>query len=147
MSSQSQFGHSNFTNAIEIQQQLEREIQQSYIKTRTLNGKDTTYVEWFTIVQMANNIFGEDGWSNEITECVVDSITCENGIYEVTCTVQLRVYLKNGVVREDVGCGIGIDKEKGNSVISARKVAVSDALKRTLRLFGNNLGNHFDPIK
>ena len=47
------------------------------------------------------------------------------------------------VSREDVGFGTGIAKTLADAHESGAKEAVTDALKRSLRSFGNQFGNQF----
>lgn len=65
-----------------------------------------------------------------------------NGKISCGITAVVRVTLKDGTYHEDVGYGVseGI-RGKGAALEKAKKEAVSDALKRALRLFGNSLGN------
>jgi DNA repair and recombination protein RAD52 len=63
---------------------------------------------------------------------------------KINCGISaiVRVQLKDGTYHEDVGYGFSENaKAKGAALEKAKKEAVSDALKRTLRLFGNGLGN------
>ena len=54
----------------------------------------------------------------------------------------VKVQLKDGAFHEDVGYGTSEGmKSKALSVEKARKEAVTDALKRALKSFGNILGN------
>lgn len=45
------------------------------------------------------------------------------------------------IAREDVGFGTGIDKTLAQAHEGAAKEAVTDALKRAMRSFGNQFGN------
>jgi hypothetical protein len=50
--------------------------------------------------------------------------------------------LKDGTYHEDIGYGVSEgQKSKGQAIEMARKSAVTDGLKRSLRNFGNALGN------
>lgn len=59
--------------------------------------------------------------------------------FGVTYTAKVRVIVL-GVVREDFGAGHGYDVDCGLAHESAIKEAVTDALKRALRSFGNPFG-------
>jgi hypothetical protein len=65
----------------------------------------------------------------------------DNGRFNVGVTAVIRVTLKDGTFREDVGYGCGENPKKGQAIEKAKKEAVSDARKRALRLFGDALGN------
>jgi len=91
---------------------------------------------------MANKIFGFDGWSsNVISEWYSEPLLRDNK-YSVTCLTRMRVTLRDsGVYHEDTGSATKVDGDPAVARCDAAKHANSDALKRTLRLFGNKLGN------
>lgn len=91
-------------------------------------GKALSYVSGFYAIATANRVFGYDGWSYSV-----------QSFREVgkgfVAHVRVEVKTADGVVvREDVGWGQD-DPEK------AIKEAVTDALKRALRSFGDQFGN------
>lgn len=49
--------------------------------------------------------------------------------------------LKSGASHEDVGCGEGSHESKLKALDTAIKSAVTDAMKRAARHFGERLGN------
>ena len=54
----------------------------------------------------------------------------------------VKVQLKDGAFHEDIGYGVSEGmRSKALSIEKARKEAVTDALKRALKSFGNVLGN------
>lgn len=60
----------------------------------------------------------------------------------MSCSVIVRVTLKDGTYHEDVGCGsIENSRSKSAAFEKVKKEAATDALKRALRNFGNVLGN------
>ncbi|CAG8444007.1 8638_t:CDS:2 [Diversispora eburnea] len=69
-------------------------------------------------------------------------VDCEAGNYSVGVSATCKVILKDGTFHMDIGYG-SADKMKNKSMAleKAKKEAVADALKRTLRKFGNFLGN------
>lgn len=70
-------------------------------------------------------------------QCEVDA----RGI-SLGCSCTVRVTLKDGTFREDVGWGsISNAKDKAMAFEKVRKEAATDALKRSLKNFGNALGN------
>jgi len=100
------------------------------------------YVESWKAIELANSIFGFDGWSSQIVDITPDFIEEIPGPkFRVGVTAVVKVMLKDGTFHEDVGYGINVDKSKGNAIENAKKEAVSDARKRALRVFGNALGN------
>lgn len=61
--------------------------------------------------------------------------------YLAIWTATVRVTLPDGSYHEDVGVGDHENSDPAKAIENCKKEAVSDALKRTLRLFGNALGN------
>jgi len=55
-------------------------------------------------------------------------------------TVKLTL-LQNGASHEDCGCGEGIHESKLKALDNAIKSAITDAMKRAARHFGERLGN------
>lgn len=140
------FGNVDFEedNKVVIRRILERKMQPEHLSTRVGAGRTTfTYVESWKAIELANGIFGFDGWSSSITDMILDFIepVCGGARFKCGVTAIVRVTLKNGSFHEDVGFGIGENKCKGTALEKAKKEAVSDARKRALRLFGNALGN------
>ena len=140
------FGNVDFEedNKVVIRRILERKMQPEHLSTRVGAGRTTfTYIESWKAIELANGIFGFDGWSSSITDMILDFIepVCGGARFKCGVTAIVRVTLKNGSFHEDVGFGIGENKCKGTALEKAKKEAVSDARKRALRLFGNALGN------
>ena len=64
------------------------------------------------------------------------------GKINIGLSVIVRVTLKDGTFHEDIGYGqIDNCKSKAMAFDKAKKEGTTDALKRTLRNFGNVLGN------
>ncbi|KAI8867419.1 hypothetical protein GQ42DRAFT_164802 [Ramicandelaber brevisporus] len=106
-------------------------------------GQKLMYLESFRVFNLANDIFGFDGWSSRIM-CMRDDF-CDmnqNGNHNIGISCIVRVTLANGSFREDVGFGsIENVKSKALGFEKAKKEAVTDATKRCLRMFGDALGN------
>jgi len=112
-------------------------------------GKFGEYVEGLHVIREANRIFGENGWSYEVTRLDLVSeqtVTLQgnNGAYDqyrvgYLCAVRVNV---DGVIREGVAVGNGSGKPENmaDQHESAVKEAETDALKRALRTFGNTFG-------
>jgi DNA recombination protein Rad52 len=106
-------------------------------------GRDVVrYLPGWYVIAAANRIFGADGWSYRLLELQqVAEATKANGnaLGAFQATVEVTI---GGCIRQDVGldaydCPVealisGVDK--------ARKGAVTDALKRALRTFGDQFG-------
>ncbi|KAI5187104.1 DNA repair and recombination protein RAD52 [Nematocida homosporus] len=127
----------------ERQQQLNKFLGPEYIKFRNTGYTEEAYVEGWAIIQVANRIFGFDGWSSEIKK--IDVLAIEeypDERYTVTVSAIARVILKDGTYREDMGVGSAERiKGKGKAFKQAHKSAITDSLKRALRQFGTALGS------
>lgn len=97
-------------------------------------GKWLDYIEGWYAIDNANRIFGYDGWSSEVIS--LTSVHIDRG---VAYLAQVRVSVsEDGIVpttHSDVGYGSGYEHEL------AAKEAVTDALKRCLRHWGDQFGN------
>ncbi|RXN00406.1 DNA repair protein RAD52-like [Acipenser ruthenus] len=100
------------------------------------------YIEGHKVIGLANEMFGYNGWSHSITQQNVDFVDLINGRFHVGVSAFVKVQLKDGSFHEDVGYGVSEGlKSKALSLEKARKEAVTDGLKRSLKCFGNALGN------
>lgn len=124
---------------------LSRKLDPSHVKPAKSFGPKGDYIEGWHAMAEANRIFGFGEWSYTIAACAcVSERPREIGKnktpgFGVTYTATVRVEV-GGVVREDVGAGHGYDVDCGLAHESAIKEAVTDALKRGLRSFGNPFG-------
>lgn len=116
-----------------------------YIKYKNTGYTKEPYIEGWAAINIANEIFGHKGWSSEIKTCsVLDIKETENQgqSYTVVVSATVRITLKDGAYREDIGFGISEkQKHKGLAIKHAHKSAITDAIKRALRQFGQVLGN------
>ncbi|KAI0738916.1 Rad52 22 double-strand break repair protein [Daedaleopsis nitida] len=130
----------------EMQAKLNKKLGPEYISQRPGpgGGPKLTYAEGWKIINLANEVFGFNGWSSNIVSITTDFIDYseESRRYNVGVTAIVRVTLRDGVFHEDVGYGLlENSKSKGAALDKCKKEAVTDAVKRTLRNFGNLLGN------
>ena len=119
-----------------------------------------SYIAGFHAIDMANKIFGYDGWSTEILilkevnrvsyiKPPYNSGDKEKPMVSIAymCNLRLTVTTDDGkeVVKEDTGFGDGVagDTPSGmhSAIELASKESVTDAIKRCLRAFGNQFGN------
>lgn len=127
-----------------ISDDLSKQLGPEYLQQRTgPGGKKLTYIGGTTVINIANNIFGFNGWSTDIKDVTIDFVDVDdNGRVNIGVAVTVRITLKDGSFHEDQGYGSGInERNKASAFEKARKAAVTDAMKRTLRHFGNALGN------
>ena len=114
--------------------QLRGPLDESRVKIHPYTKMD--YLATWDVIATANEIFGFDGWSSETTR--LELVGPEFGWL---ATVRITA---GGVAREDSGFApyaIGDRGLLGETVDTAVKAAVSDALKRALRSFGEQFGN------
>ena len=109
-------------------------------------GRKFDYIEGHTAIDQANRIFGFGGWGYELIGDVtlrpIEQINSRTG--EVTRTTAysatVRVTAPGAPSRTDVGFQ-PVSDESPEGHETAYKGAVTDALKRALRSFGDRFGN------
>lgn len=139
------FGQMEYT-AVEyqaIQSALRKRLGTDYISQRQgPGGQKLNYVEGHKVVNLANAMFGFNGWSHSVSQQNIDFVDFVDGKYNVGVSCFVKVELKDGAYHEDVGYGVSEgQRSKALSLEKARKESVTDGLKRSLRSFGNCLGN------
>ncbi|KAG2375319.1 hypothetical protein C9374_009942 [Naegleria lovaniensis] len=137
----------NYQYSLEERDFLQRELlkkldSDSISKRPGPNGRDVHYVETWRAIELANLIFGFNGWSSSIMEINNDYIEeTAQGKFNCGVSAIVRVSLKDGSFHEDIGYGTSDNQKcKGAAYEQAKKSAVSDGLKRALKNFGNALG-------
>ena len=126
---------------------LNYEVDSSRIKIREKGNISLSYLEAFDIIESANKIFGYGNWSYAVSSLMQVSQEQNHNQNVVICyKAVVRIVAKDithtkEVSREDVGFGSGIAKTLSDAHEGAAKEAVTDALKRAMRTFGNQFGN------
>ena len=123
--------------------QLKAKLDPRYIKTRSANGANLSYVEGWHAIAEANRIFGFDAWDRRtvFTACVWSGQSGQ--VYAAAYTAKVRVSVRAGdivIVREGSGSGEGRASTPGQAHELALKGAETDATKRALATFGNPFG-------
>jgi DNA repair and recombination protein RAD52 len=145
---QSTSGFGNIQYTLEEREFLQRELEQKLGQEDITNrpgpgGQLVHYIETWRAIELANKIFGFNGWSSsimEINQDYVDQVEA-TGRFNAGVSAIVRISLKDGSFHEDIGYGVSDNqKHKGAAIEQAKKKAVSDGLKRALRNFGNALG-------
>lgn len=128
-----------------LQSRLEKQLGPEYISTRPGNGGGKVhYLAAEKVINLANEVFGFNGWSSAIQNVQIDFVdeNPTNGKITLGLSTIVRVTLRDGTFHEDIGYGhIENCKGKAAAFEKAKKEAATDALKRALRNFGNVLGN------
>lgn len=93
-----------------LQSKLDMKLGPEFISTRPGlgGGPKLSYVEGWKVINLANEVFGFNGWSSTIINLSVDFIdgTEETKKYSVGVSSIVRVTLRDGVFHEDVGYGL-----------------------------------------
>lgn len=128
-----------------LQSRLDKQLGPEYISTRPgAGGGKVHYLAAEKVINLANEVFGFNGWSSGIQNVQIDFVdeNPQNGKITLGLSTIVRVSLKDGTYHEDIGYGhIENCKGKAAAFEKAKKEAATDALKRALRTFGNVLGN------
>lgn len=128
---------------IRITEALDKQLGPEFISKRKGPGYNSIqYLEGWKAINLANNIFGPNGWCTELKNFQVDYIDERGGSISMGLSAIVRVSLKDGTFHEDIGYG-SIDncRTKSAAFDKCKKEAVTDGMKRALRQFGNALGN------
>ena len=140
-------------------EQLNEELAKEDIKTRDGTGSEKlSYLASHHVINEANRIFGFGNWATEIGILKqIDKTEYEKPPYNagdkpkqmisISFLCQLKLTVSNGektVSHEDTGFGNGVAGNTaygtGSCIELASKEAVTDALKRCLRYYGNKFG-------
>jgi len=121
--------------------ELQKPLDKKHVAKRQQSGRQLDYIEGWHAIAEANRIFGHDAWTSETVDikCVSEKPrkigqSGKDG-WGVSYVARVRI-TADGVVREGVGAGHGIDADLGLAHESAIKEAETDARKRGLMTFG-----------
>ncbi len=126
---------------------LNQELENSRIKSREKGNISLSYIEGFDVIDTANKVFGFGNWDyaiSSLTQVSQEQNHNQNFVVCYKAVVKLIVKDENhnkSIFRQDVGFGTGVSKTLADSHENAGKEAVTDALKRAMRSFGNQFGN------
>ncbi|KAF1928661.1 uncharacterized protein M421DRAFT_62791, partial [Didymella exigua CBS 183.55] len=127
-----------------LQSRLNKQLGPEFISQRPgQGGGRVAYLEGNKAIALANEVFGFNGWSSSLGQVQIDYVDeHQNGKVSLGLSIVVRITLKDGTYHEDIGYGsIENGKGKAASFEKAKKEAATDGLKRSLRTFGNVLGN------
>lgn len=128
-------------------EQLSAKLDKSHVREREQAGRTLSYIEGWHAIAEANRIFGYDAWTRETLDIrmvaegarKVGRPPRDRDGWGVSYIAKVRVIV-NGIAREGIGAGHGIDVDLGLAHESAIKEAETDAMKRALMTFGNPFG-------
>lgn len=93
-----------------LQAKLNQKLGPEYISQRPGPGgmQKLTYAEGWKIINLANEVFGFNGWSSNIVSLTTDFMDYseESKRYNLGVSAVVRVTLRDGVYHEDVGYGM-----------------------------------------
>lgn len=129
-----------------VRVELNRGLGPEYVSERAgPGGVKLPYLEGHYAVNLANELFGVNNWSQEERHRSVETKQDQGRwIVAATSTQRVTVTWPDGSRSHREGTGFGGGKGQktmGEALEGAIKEAETDGLKRTLRLFGNALGN------
>ena len=129
----------------QIGRQLKKYLGPEFISHRAgQGGGGVPYVQGHVVIALANEVFGFDGWNSSVRSVTVDFVEVDSTGRKFNCavTVVMRVTLRDGTYREDLGFGDAKSSyTKAEALKKAKKEGVTDGLKRCFREFGNVMGN------
>ena len=126
---------------------LSSELDSSRIKSRSKGNITLSYLEGFSVIETANNIFGFGNWNYTVSKLEMVSQEINQNSNNVICyKAIIKIVVSDTqhskeVIREDVGFGTGIARTLAEAHEGGAKEAVTDGIKRTLRSYGNQFGN------
>ncbi|PGH16447.1 hypothetical protein AJ79_01778 [Helicocarpus griseus UAMH5409] len=128
-----------------LQSRLDKRLGPEYISSRQgPGGQRVHYLAAEKCINLANEVFGFNGWSSSIRNIQIDFVDENPNTAKISLglSVIMRVTLKDGTYHEDIGYGhCENSKSKALAFEKAKKEGTTDGLKRALRTFGNVLGN------
>jgi DNA repair and recombination protein RAD52 len=92
-----------------LQVKLNQKLGPEYISQRQgpKGGPKLTYAEGWKVINLANEIFGFNGWCSNVINVTTDfADRNESGRYSVGVTAIVRVTLREGAYHEDIGYGL-----------------------------------------
>lgn len=130
-SNQPELSEDTALKIVRLQEKLNMKLGPEYISQRPGpgGGPKLTYAEGWKIINLANEVFGFNGWSSSVVSLVTDfaDFNEESKRYNIMVTAVVRVTLRDGVFHEDIGSGTientrskgqGLDKVRTNILLS-----------------------------
>jgi len=122
---------------------LRRNLNSRHLRTRSVNGRELSYIEGWYAISEANRIFGFDAWNRETVEtrCVLARENRGSFLAVYIAKVRIAVQVEGAIIiREGHGSGEGRGNSPGEVHDIALKAAETDATKRALATFGKPFG-------
>ncbi|SPR00128.1 unnamed protein product (mitochondrion) [Plasmodiophora brassicae] len=108
------------------------------------SGAGHAYLPGYSVFELANKVFGFNGWSGSVVKTEVDFCEADPtkpNRYHMGVVSVVRVTLKDGTYKEDAGYGsVQNFSGRGDAKEKCIKESITDAYKRAFRQFGNAFG-------
>uniref|UniRef100_A0A8C5P2X1 DNA repair protein RAD52 homolog n=1 Tax=Jaculus jaculus TaxID=51337 RepID=A0A8C5P2X1_JACJA len=116
-----------------IQKALRQRLGPEYISSRMAGGgQKVCYIEGHRVINLANEMFGYNGWAHSITQQNVDFVDLNNGKFYVGVCAFVRVQLKVRVVEHPYRVGGLVGRVSRERVWSTGLGCVSARVPRVL---------------
>ena len=128
---------------VSLSEKLQTKLPESFVQTRQQGGATLRYVSTYSVISLANRLFGNEGWTYRVLEPVACSFASETTcVYSCRVEVSIRTEAGDWITRSDVGtCGATRNAGlTGDQHEMAIKGCVSDGIKRALHGFGPIFG-------
>ena len=113
-----------------LQAKLNQKLGPEYISTRPGGGgMKLTYTEGWKVINLANEVFGFNGWSTAVVNVTCDFADYDPNTqrYTIGIAAIVRVTLRDGVYHEDMGYGM-MENSKSKAAAFDKVCAVSPAI-------------------
>lgn len=105
-----------------LQTKLNQKLGPEYVSQRPSGGGKVPYLEGWKVINLANEIFGFNGWNSSVLNITTDFLDCVGEArYNMGVTATVRVTLRDGAFHED--CGTGSMENAKTKVMALEKVS------------------------
>lgn len=85
------------------------------------------------VMNVANEIFGFEGWSTRLLNVTIDEVKVENERYTIIASSTVQLVLKDGTTYTTYGTGRAQNlPEKGRAFRTAKMMSVTSAVKKSI---------------
>ncbi len=124
----------------EILDELKQPLEATRVAKRKGAGNmELSYLQGYDVISSLNEIFGFDGWSDRLISLDFVADVGKGEMWRASVEISVMIG-ERAVAHADTGVGISRSKN-AEEIEKAIKEAVTDALKRAARKFGDQFGN------
>ncbi|CCE85557.1 Piso0_005163 [Millerozyma farinosa CBS 7064] len=127
-----------------LQTRLEKlERRHSMLRNNSARSKIPNYSSRL-IIQLANEVFGYDGWSSQIlsSEIIVSGYDESRSKFQLQYSVTIKIILKDGTSSTGVGVGKALSQSKHLCYNKSKKEAIWNGIKSSIMKFDLVLQSH-----